>query len=486
MNGKDKPTRAVIYCRISRDDEGKEGAGLGVQRQEDDCRELARKLGWPVVGVFVDNDLDANGIKERPRYRDLLAAIGDGVADAVLAWHTDRVHRSPLELEEYVDICQPREVPTCTVKAGQLDFTTASGRMVARILGAVARQEVEHAIERMKAKKEQQRKAGLKNPSPRPYGYRWAGPAKLGLLEIVEPEAAHIRFAYAELLEARTPVEAIARKLNEAGSRTPAYEKRPAAKWTRRTLRQMLTRASSAGLIEHDGEVTRGTWEAIVTESEWRTVRAILADPSRRTSPGPKPAHLLTGIIRCGGCESKSFGVVQKSGRPVYQCRNRWCTSKDLVAADALVTAAIVGLLGKPESAPALHPREGVARLEAAKAGLRARLDEIARAVGKGWDMQQAMIASEEPQAELAEVEAKLASAYTGSVLDGIGGRDDAEERWFSLPIGRQRQIAAALIEEVMFWPTDRRGRLPRGAPRLDPETVGIRWSDLVTDRQPD
>ncbi|MDQ1621846.1 MAG: hypothetical protein QOH19_264, partial [Actinomycetota bacterium] len=32
------PRTAFIYCRISND---KTGAGLGVQRQEEDCRELA-------------------------------------------------------------------------------------------------------------------------------------------------------------------------------------------------------------------------------------------------------------------------------------------------------------------------------------------------------------------------------------------------------------------------------------------------------------
>jgi DNA invertase Pin-like site-specific DNA recombinase len=45
MRKTDTPT-AAIYCRISRD---REGAGLGVQRQEEDCRQLAASLGWTVV-----------------------------------------------------------------------------------------------------------------------------------------------------------------------------------------------------------------------------------------------------------------------------------------------------------------------------------------------------------------------------------------------------------------------------------------------------
>jgi site-specific DNA recombinase len=84
--------QAAIYCRISDD---REGAGLGVARQEADCRERAKRLGWTVAGLYVDNDFSAYSGKIRPEYRRLLADLRAGVLDAVIAWHTDRLHRSP-------------------------------------------------------------------------------------------------------------------------------------------------------------------------------------------------------------------------------------------------------------------------------------------------------------------------------------------------------------------------------------------------------
>jgi hypothetical protein len=51
-----RPVRAAIYVRISSD---RTGAGLGVARQEEDCRALCERLGWQVVRVYPDNDVSA-------------------------------------------------------------------------------------------------------------------------------------------------------------------------------------------------------------------------------------------------------------------------------------------------------------------------------------------------------------------------------------------------------------------------------------------
>jgi DNA invertase Pin-like site-specific DNA recombinase len=76
--------RAAIYTRISSD---REGAGLGVERQEADCRALAEQLGWEIVAVHSDNDLSAYSGKPRPGYEALLADLRADVADAVICWH---------------------------------------------------------------------------------------------------------------------------------------------------------------------------------------------------------------------------------------------------------------------------------------------------------------------------------------------------------------------------------------------------------------
>ena len=115
------PRRAVVYARISKD---REGAGLGVDRQERDCRELASRLGWDVVAVHTDNDISASTGKRRPGYDATLDDLRSGRANAAVAWHTDRLHRSPLELEGFITICEQHDVVVQTVKAGEIDLST--------------------------------------------------------------------------------------------------------------------------------------------------------------------------------------------------------------------------------------------------------------------------------------------------------------------------------------------------------------------------
>lgn len=85
------PPRTAIYCRISDD---REGRGLGVARQEKDCRDVAGRLGWQVGQVFADNDISAYRGKLRPQYQAMLGAVREGQADGIIiCWHNDRLHR---------------------------------------------------------------------------------------------------------------------------------------------------------------------------------------------------------------------------------------------------------------------------------------------------------------------------------------------------------------------------------------------------------
>src|SRR4051794_35100235 len=117
---------AAIYTRISDD---REQTGLGVQRQEDDCRKLAKRRGWKVKRVYCDNDISAFKGRRRPEYERLCADIGKGDIDSVIAWDPDRLHRSTTELETFIALVEQTGAKVETVNAGEYDLSSATGRM---------------------------------------------------------------------------------------------------------------------------------------------------------------------------------------------------------------------------------------------------------------------------------------------------------------------------------------------------------------------
>ena len=97
-----KPQRCILYGRISDDrpdeDNGGKKKGEGVKDQEADLRRYARRLGWKVGRVIIENDTSAfkrktvtlpNGERamrvDRKGWRSLLDDLAAGKADGLLA-----------------------------------------------------------------------------------------------------------------------------------------------------------------------------------------------------------------------------------------------------------------------------------------------------------------------------------------------------------------------------------------------------------------
>lgn len=455
--------RAAVYCRISKD---KVGAGLGVERQEQDCRELAARLGWTVVEVFPDNDLSAYSGKRRPAYLAMLDAIRAGRIDAVLAWHTDRLHRSPVELEEYITVCQPRDVPTHCVQAGVLDLTTASGRMTARIIGAVARHESEHSSERICGQKTRATAAGLWTGGGRPFGYTRDGMA----LEPTEADA--IRDAVHRVLAGES-IYSITKSWQLS---VPAVR---GGKWHAQNVSRILTRPRNAKLAAHHGEVVgQGKWPAIITEDEHRAVCAILRDPARTTYSGVRSLKWVgSGLYRCGRCgaDMRSASNMNREGatRRVYRCRTGMHLMINGEKLDEFVTDTVCALLD--QHGTGLLPdkdADATTDLHTEANALRARLDDLGDMFGDGeitrkeWVRQRDRI-----ETKLAAVNGQLAAALSGSALDGIATAEQPSAAFRAQPVARRRAIVDALVT-VTIGPA-KPGRLPKGV-ELDYDRVRI------------
>ncbi|RLL70522.1 recombinase family protein [Streptomyces sp. Z26] len=483
------PLRALVYVRISQD---RTGAHLGVDRQREDCQALAERNGWEIVDTYVDNDLSAYSGKPRKGYRQLLADLDAGRATVVIAWHTDRLHRSPTELEEYIDISDRRGVSTHTCQAGIIDLSTPSGRMTARILGAVARHESEHKAERVARARLQAAKAGKWSGGLRPFGWgmptgetRTVKDAETG----AETEAPVLDMDQAVPDEARCVLDSVdallggaslrsrVKHLNDKGVLTTAGNA-----WTHQSWRDVLLRPRNAGIAVYRGEeIGAGNWQAIVPEEKWRAVVALLTDPGRRTTPGGQVRWLGSLLYRCGvpGCGCPGPMVCSMSGgasRPSYRCRLGH-VSRRADKLDEHVTDVILERMSRPDAAELLLPAAenvDVAALQAEAGQIQQRLGDLSGLFGAGQiDAAQLASGSEVAKRQLDGVRRQLADAAVRDPLAVVVGTPDPRAAWKGLGLEEQREILAALVTVTVR--KGRPGRMPGGA-YTDLDSVDFDW----------
>lgn len=458
--------RAAIYARISSDD----GTALGVGRQVEDCRNLAADLGWEVIGEFVDNDVSAFSGRQRPAYEAMCAELSDGSVDAVLAYHADRLHRRPIELEQFTETLRAAGVSRVRfVSGGELDPGNGDGLLILRMMAAVAANESASKSRRVKRKLEQNAAEGHPNGGRRPYGF---GEDRISH----EPAEAEVIEQMAARYLAGESFRSIAQWLNDQDVPTTTGDGR----WLSGTVRNILRSGRIAGLREHRGTVTaKGTWEPIISVEAHERIRARMADAAATGRRSPR-SYLLTGLVRCGTCGRTIYASRRRDTRR-YVCQSgpdHGGCGKNRIHADPLeelVADAVLYRLDGPELAAALAGRaaedDQAAALAESLAADRAQLDELAAMwadktiSSREWTEARRRI---EDRAEAAQ--RRLARLTRSDALTGaVGTNGELRRRWADLNLTRQAAIVGAIVDRIEITP---------GVPRagFDPGRVNIVW----------
>jgi len=489
------PQYAVVYTRISdarteingstsERPRRRQVTSAGVEDQEKRCRELAQRLGWTVGRVIVENDTSAfkrrkvtlpDGRRElrtvRPGWREMLDVLATGRADGLIALDLDRSARDPRDLEDLIDVVESRSprIPVESV-TGSLRLANDADITMARVMVAVANKASRDSSRRVAAARQREAAYGRYGGGSRAFGYERDG-------KTVQPaEAAEIVKA-AQAILAGVSLREVTADLRRRG--VPTVYGGP---WHTSTVRGMLLSPRLAGIKVYYGEeVGKAEWPAILEESTWRGVVAILKDPARRTSPpvrSPSPKWLLSLIAKCGVCgESVSVGGGRKDN-PSYVCRGRTSHMRRVARpAEDFVSRVIIARLSQPDAAELIspHPEIDTAALNREVTAARARLDALARMFGNGdIDVKQLQEGTAAAKAELKRAEDALATAAPRDALLGLAGRADAAEIWEKLDIGRKRAIVRTLVD-VTLMPRGRGGRLPGGG-YFDPTGILITW----------
>jgi len=153
-------TRVAIYARVSTINHGQD-AGL----QTGDLQQFAEARGWKLADHYVDSGVSGS-TDSRPELNRLMADARRRKFDVVLVWKLDRFGRSLRHLVNALAEFESLGIAFVSL-SDNLDLSTASGRLMFNIIGAMAEFERELIRERVRAGMKNAKAKGARIGRPR-------------------------------------------------------------------------------------------------------------------------------------------------------------------------------------------------------------------------------------------------------------------------------------------------------------------------------
>ncbi len=459
--------RAAVYARVSTERQGREQT---IDSQIEALR------GWAVAGghelkrehTFIDEGYSGSRL-DRPALDRLRDAAREGEFDVVAVYSPDRLAR---RYAYQVVLLEEFRRAGCDVEFVHRPISDdPHDQLLLQIQGAVAEYERALLGERFRRGKLQKARAGHWTSGRSPYGYRYVA-ARDGVpahLEIEEAEAEVVRMLYRWLIDERSTVRQILKRL-AAGPCRPRCGKRL---WANCVVHHILSDPvyTGTGYVNRHAFVVprkpRSTGPRAGTATcrqpkpreEWIPIRVpALIDEATHQAAKEQLArnaalsfrnnthneYLLRCLLTCRGCGLAMFGVTTygKPGQAVhryYKChgkdtvmRDRACrctqTPAKVEELDAAVWDHVKSLLEDPATLASRF--EELARLSASKDD---GLDSARR-----WEAQLQRLGREEQ---------RLVDAYQAEVID----LEELKSRRDQIR-GRRQVLVTQRDQEQRLW----------------------------------
>ena len=152
--------RIAIYARVST-------SAQTCENQLTELRTVADRAGYQIVAEFVDEGISGSkGRSDRPALDRMLKECTKRRFDLVMCWDISRLGRSVQHLIEIMNELQSLRIDLFFLQQG-MDTSTASGRMMFSVFGALAEYERELIRERVIAGQARAKAAGVKFGRPK-------------------------------------------------------------------------------------------------------------------------------------------------------------------------------------------------------------------------------------------------------------------------------------------------------------------------------
>jgi len=161
--------KAVIYTRVSTEDQATNGISLDAQLAT--CMQYAQTHRLQVIDVIVDTMSGKSC--DRPGFQKLLKLISGRKIKHLIAMKLDRLSRNTIDTLNLLNLLCQKNVELHLADSGRVDSTSADGELMMTLRAGFAQAERRKISERTKAALDRKKALGQRVSGKPPYGYEF-------------------------------------------------------------------------------------------------------------------------------------------------------------------------------------------------------------------------------------------------------------------------------------------------------------------------
>jgi len=309
-DAENEKTNIALYIRVSTDAQV-DGYSIDVQKERLEAYVKSMFSEPDTVTMYIDGGFTGANL-DRPRMKDMIADIQNGLITHVIVMKLDRLSRSQRDTLYLIeDVFTPNNVSFISINES-FNTSTSFGRTAISILSAFAQMERETIYERTRSGMKKRVEAGYwMGGGIVPFGYDYD--QNKGIL-VPNSDAETVRLIYKMYIDGNSE-DMIAQKLSLK------YD---------RLVHQILTRKSNTGVIVYKGEEYQGLHEPIIDKETYDLAMDIMKQRSSKKLVS-KTQHLLTGLLECGQCGAKMRYQKWTKDKVKIVCYSRQGSKKYLI-----------------------------------------------------------------------------------------------------------------------------------------------------------
>ncbi|NWK11750.1 recombinase family protein [Clostridium cadaveris] len=332
-----KKKTIAIYCRVSSDAQKKNDT---IENQIETLNSYVDfKENLDIYDKYLDDGTTGTlMLEERHEGKRLIEDARNNKFEAVLVWKVDRFGRDTLSGLQAAEILIKLGIEIISVTE-PFDLNTPTGRFQFINYLNMAELERNNILDRMFIGATRAVKKGKWLGGIVPYGYF---KNKDGYLEISNEkmdcgysEREVIELIFNSYLDKNMSAISIAAYLNSlniptsCGSGKGKRTKNISDKWRPSSILRILDSTTYKGIHEYGKRASRRKETilrkvpAIIDEDTWNKVQLEKENKKAKCSRNTKHEFLLRGLIECGKCNKKYYGISYKSGKSYYVCSSK-------------------------------------------------------------------------------------------------------------------------------------------------------------------